>query len=294
MKFINHKYIKYFLAMCTIIVFSTRTQAQGSNTIFGEDPYTVAVISMVLIVLILVLLVAMYLLQILRTMVEKDAIKIATEKGLDYKPEPSPVANFWASLTDAVPIDQESTVVLDHNYDGIRELDNHLPPWWKWLFYITAVWGVVYMLAYHVFDTLPLQDEEYEIAMAEAAAFKSDNAVAEVSVDESNIAIATDAATLASGKTTYERNCVACHKAGGEGGIGPNLTDEYWLHGGSPQAVYNSIKNGIPDKGMIAWKDVLSPAKMSEVNSYIYTLRGTNPANAKAPQGEKHVEEATE
>ncbi|MFY0628528.1 MAG: c-type cytochrome [Reichenbachiella sp.] len=290
MKFINHKYIKPFLALCTILVFSTESHAQELDKVLGEDPYTVAIISMVLVVLLLVLLVAIYLLQILKTMVEKDAVKMANEKGVEYKPEPSPLATFWSGLTNAVPIEQESTVELDHNYDGIRELDNHLPPWWKWLFNITIVWGVVYMLVYHVFETMPLQDEEYEIAMEEAAAAVASSGASEVAIDESNITIATDAAILASGKTTYERNCVACHKAGGEGGIGPNLTDEFWLHGGSPLEVYNSIKNGIPDKGMIAWKDVLSPAKMNEVNSYIYTLRGTNPANAKEPQGDKYVE----
>lgn len=276
-------------------VFSSQAQSFGQSLSLSQEDLNMIVISMVLVVLFLVLLVAFYLLRILSIMVEADAQRKAEFKGVVYVKKPSQLATFWAGLTNAVPIEKEETIVLDHNYDGIRELDNHLPPWWTWLFNISIVFAVIYMLVYHVFDTLPLQVEEYEISIAEATAVAGNAGSAPVStIDESNIVFDNDPTVLAEGLKIYTMNCTPCHKAGGEGGIGPNLTDEYWKHGGSASNTYNSIKNGIPDKGMIAWKEVLSPAKIYAVNAYIYTLRGTNPANAKAPEGDKYVEVVAE
>lgn len=287
------KYIKGLGLCLTLLLTGHVSSAQSETLNLSNEETSMIVISLVLVVMVLVLLVAFYLLTILRVMVREDGIRRAKEKGIEYVEEPSMWSKFYAGLTDAVPIEEEATVELDHNYDGIRELDNHLPPWWTYMFYASIVFAVIYMFMYHVSGSLPLQTEEYEIAMAEAQA---NRAVADEgsSIDESNIVFSNDPAVLASGKTVYERNCVACHKGGGEGGIGPNLTDEYWLHGGSIQDIYNTIKNGVPDKGMIAWGDVLSPTKMNDVSSYIETLKGTNPPNAKAPQGELYKEEAKE
>ncbi|MEO9802167.1 MAG: cbb3-type cytochrome c oxidase N-terminal domain-containing protein [Reichenbachiella sp.] len=287
------KYIKGLGLCLTLLLTGHVSSAQSETLNLSNEETSMIVISLVLVVMVLVLLVAFYLLTILRVMVREDGIRRAKEKGIEYVEEPSMWSKFYAGLTDAVPIEEEATVELDHNYDGIRELDNHLPPWWTYMFYASIVFAVIYMFMYHVSGSLPLQTEEYEIAMAEAQA---NRAVADEgsSIDESNIVFSNDPAVLASGKTVYERNCVACHKAGGEGGIGPNLTDEYWLHGGSIQDIYNTIKNGVPDKGMIAWGDVLSPTKMNDVSSYIETLKGTNPPNAKAPQGELYKEKAIE
>lgn len=291
----NHfkTYIKRLGVCLMLLLTGPMTFAQAETSAMSLSLSTTEImIVLVLIVMLLVLLVAFYLLTILQVMVREDAIRKAKEKGVEYVEEPSIWSKFYLGLTDAVPIEKEGTIELDHDYDGIRELDNHLPPWWKYMFYASIVFAVVYLFMYHVSGSLPLQTQEYEIAMAEAQANMS---VAEEgsSIDEANIVFSDDAAIQTSGKTVYERNCVACHKAAGEGGIGPNLTDDYWLHGGSIQDTYNTIKNGVPDKGMIAWGDVLSPSKMNDVASYIYTLRGTNPANAKAPQGELYKEEAT-
>ncbi|WP_422359056.1 cbb3-type cytochrome c oxidase N-terminal domain-containing protein [Reichenbachiella sp.] len=283
------------LGVCLMLLLTgpmAFAQAESEIMSFSLNT-TELMIVLVLIVMLLVLLVAFYLLVILQVMVREDAMRKAKEKGVEYVEEPSAWSTFYAGLTDAVPIEKEATIELDHDYDGIKELDNHLPPWWKYMFYASIVFAVVYMFMYHVSGSLPLQTQEYEIAMAEAQANMSESEAGS-SIDESNIVFSDDPAVLASGKTVYERNCVACHKAAGEGGIGPNLTDEYWLHGGSIQDIYNTIKNGVPDKGMIAWGDVLSPTKMNDVASYIETLKGTNPANAKAPQGELYKEEAIE
>ncbi|MEO9967074.1 MAG: cbb3-type cytochrome c oxidase N-terminal domain-containing protein [Reichenbachiella sp.] len=285
------KYMKGLGIFLMLLITGHTSSAQSETFNLSGEETTMIVISLVLVVMIVVLIVAFYLLSILRVMVREDGLRRAKEKGVPFVEEPGMWSKFYASLTDAVPIEQESTVELDHNYDGIRELDNHLPPWWTYMFYASIVFAVVYMFMYHISGSLPLQTEEYEIAMAKAQS-NMKTAEAGSSIDESNIVFTDDPAVLNSGKIVYERNCIACHKAGGEGGIGPNLTDDYWLHGGSIQDVYNTIKNGVPDKGMIAWGDVLSPSKMNDVTSYIQTLRGTNPDNAKAPQGELYKEES--
>jgi len=147
----------------------------------------------------------------------------------------------------------------------------------------------VYVIAYHVTDTLPLQEKEYEIQMAEAAAAAEARLAANAEAggfDESALEYSDDPAILASGETIYQRMCAACHKADGGGSIGPNLTDNYWLHGATIQDIYRTIKVGVPDKGMISWESQLSPVQMRDVSSFIISLGGTNPPGAKGPQGD--------
>ena len=195
------------------------------------------------------------------------------------------------SLTDAVPIEEEASILLDHNYDGIQELDNNLPPWWKYGFYLTIVFAFVYLISYHVTGTSALQGKEYENEMAQAKLEvdeymkKSAN-----NVDENSVKLLTEASDLATGKDVFKASCAACHGQLGEGTVGPNLTDDYWLHGGSVQDVFKSIKYGWVEKGMKSWKEDLSPMQIAQVTSYIKSLKGTNPANAKAPQGDLYTE----
>lgn len=173
----------------------------------------------------------------------------------------------------------------DHDFDGIQEYDNDLPPWWKALFYVTIVFAVGYMLHYHVFKTGALQTEEYEMEMQQAALLAAKNAEDPNAV--TNYEVLTDAAALESGKSIYTANCAACHGAEGQGTVGPNLTDEYWLHGGDVNDIFKTVKFGVPSKGMVPWQGKLTKDQMLEVSSYILSLQGTNPANAKEPQGEK-------
>jgi cytochrome c oxidase cbb3-type subunit III len=196
---------------------------------------------------------------------------------------------IFSRLNDAVEMEQEEAILLDHSYDGIRELDNNLPPWWKYGFYITILVAVVYMINYHITKTSPLQAEEYRLSVAKAEAEiaeymknSADN------VDESSVKLLTDAAELASGKDVYMNNCAICHGKAGEGTVGPNLTDEYWLHSGGVQDIFKSIKYGWPDKGMKSWKGELSPKQIAQLTSYIKSLSGTNPPNAKEKQGEPY------
>jgi len=175
-------------------------------------------------------------------------------------------------------------LLADHEYDGIQELDNDLPPWWKWLFYITIVFGIIYLIKLWVFKSDDMnQNKEFEKEMADAANLPSQQAQSA----SFEIKQLTDATSIASGKEIFNKNCAVCHLADGGGLVGPNFTDDYWIHGNSMEQMYNVVTNGVLEKGMTPFKDQLSPKKRLEVLSYIITLHGTTPANPKAPQGEK-------
>lgn len=207
------------------------------------------------------------------------------------------LAAWWASLdkkvfTKAIPVEQEKDHLLDHDYDGIKELDNSLPPWWKYGFYFTIVVAVIYVLRFHVFHTGLSPDEEYDREMKIAAVQVEEyRKKAGETVDEKTVTMA-DAAGIAEGKKIYQASCFACHGGNGEGGVGPNLTDNYWLHGGSINDVFKTIKYGVPEKGMQAWEKTYSPSQLKNIASYVKSLVGTSPANGKAPQGEEYKEEA--
>ena len=175
--------------------------------------------------------------------------------------------------------------VLDHNYDGIHEFDNDLPPWWKYGFGFTIVFAFVYVGYYHLTTKNRLQVAEYETEMRQAALLVS--AGADDPTKLTTYLALTTAADLGSGKSIYTTNCAPCHGANAEGKVGPNLTDEFWLHGGEVNHIYKTIKYGIPSKGMVAWKGKLSGKQILQVTSYALSLQGTLPANAKPPQGEK-------
>lgn len=212
-------------------------------------------------------------------------------EAVAFKPEVAKKSWFWDNFNSAVSIEKEKDVLLDHDYDGIRELDNSLPPWWIYGFYLTIIVGVIYLYRYHVSHDGMSQQEEYvaDMTLGEeqklAYLAKSAN-----NVDENTITLLAEAIDIAKGKETYLKNCVACHLADGGGSVGPNLTDGYWLHGGSIQSIFKSIKYGWQEKGMKSWKDDLSPRQMQEVASFIVSIKGTTPAVPKAPQGELFIE----
>lgn len=200
-------------------------------------------------------------------------------------------SNIRQRLTASVPVEKEKDVLLDHDYDGITELDNQLPPWWKFLFYFTIVFAVVYMLYFHVFNIGNLQEEEYAAEVKQFEIQQTALQKTSVMINENTVTILTDAGSLFSGKEIFTKNCAACHGNYGEGLVGPNLTDDYWINGGSIKDIFRTIRDGVPEKGMISWKSQLNPKQMQEVGSYIKSLYGTNPPNAKPPQGEKYVEQ---
>jgi cytochrome c oxidase cbb3-type subunit III len=180
-------------------------------------------------------------------------------------------------------------VMAGHEYDGITEYDNDLPPWWKYGFYLTIVFGVAYFIHFHVTRGGELSQAEYQHEMAEAALLSAQLGANDDPNKPTDYQRLTAAADIDAGKTVFAQNCAACHGQSAEGKVGPNLTDEYWLHGGDVNKVYHTVKYGVQGKGMVAWKGKLSSKQMLQVASYILTLQGSKPAGAKAPQGEKET-----
>lgn len=215
-------------------------------------------------------------------------------KDIQQEVRVSLFAKFRQFVTRSTPIEKESEIMLDHDYDGIRELDNRIPPWFSWLFYVTIIFAVWYMIHYHVLGTGKLQAEEYEAEVQLAELKRAELIRTGAFINEETVTLLTEASDLQAGKAIYDANCVACHGQYGEGLVGPNLTDGYYVHGGGIKNVFKVVKYGVPAKGMIAWQSQLSPNQMQEVSSYIISLLGTNPPNPKAPEGEKWVEEVGE
>jgi cytochrome c oxidase cbb3-type subunit 3 len=175
----------------------------------------------------------------------------------------------------------------DHVYEGISELDNDLPTWYRFFFYVTILIAVAYLLRFHVYKTAPLQLEEYnnEFAVLELEDENSSDSVSiQLALAEEN-----KGPGLAEGKKIFARSCAVCHLSKGEGLVGPNLTDEYWTHGGSIDDLILVINEGVPEKGMVSWKNQLTQSNINNVAHYILSLQGTNPPNAKAPQGDKYT-----
>lgn len=195
---------------------------------------------------------------------------------------------FWEKMLSLKPLSAEKDVELDHDFDGIKELNNPIPVWFNFLFYGTIVVAFIYFLAYHVFDAAPLQAKEYETELKVAEVSKQEYIKkAGNLIDENSVTMLTDNAKIAEGAKVYTAKCAVCHGDKGEGKVGPNLTDEYWLHGGDVKSIFKTIKYGVPSKGMVAWQNSMNGAQMQELASYILTLQGTNPPGAKEPQGEK-------
>lgn len=223
----------------------------------------------------------------IRTIVKLLSAKPATKKLVEAIVRRS----FWEKFHNMASAEKEEEITLDHDYDGIKELDNNLPTWWKYGFYVSIVVAFVYMYYYHFGGggQSSLQEYAAEVqkgeADKEAYLAKSDN-----NVDENTVKLL-DAAGIAAGQVTFQNMCAACHAKDGGGGVGPNLTDEYWLHGGSLSDVFKSIKYGWADKGMKSWKDDFSPKQIAELSSFIKSLKGSTPAVPKEKQGELYTEE---
>ncbi len=192
------------------------------------------------------------------------------------------------TLKPKIMENHDDPLLMNHEADGIRELDNRLPRWWVWLFYLTTVFAVVYLGYYHVYGRLrpgkvKLSADEYLEEMAVGALLKS-NAMASFEAQIPTIEPSKDPVVVAQGKQLFLNYCSPCHRADGGGLVGPNLTDDYWIHGSNFTDNVRTIWNGVPEKGMITWKNSLKPKQVHEVASYIYTLRGTHPANPKPPE----------
>lgn len=267
----------------------------GDKPAIIEYPSLLILLGLVVLVLIAIEIIAKASNSILDQLMTPE--ERAEKERLENLPlsESAGYKKLMKMLTRSKSLEEEKDIELEHDYDGIKELDNDLPPWWVYLFYATIVFSVIYLGKYHLFGG----DNQYqeferamEVAQKQIEEYKK-NAPDLLTADQ--VVVLTDPADLAAGKIVYEANCVACHKADGGGSIGPNLTDEYWILGGDIKDIFHVISEGGRDgKGMVPWKQQISPSDIAKVASYILSLQGSNPPDAKEPEGEKFVRATVE
>jgi cytochrome c oxidase cbb3-type subunit 3 len=214
------------------------------------------------------------------------------EQELKQVKEPWSISKFWIKMNRLKSVEEEESLDIGHSYDGIRELDNATPPWFTVSFIATIIFAFVYMYRYHIAYSAPNQLQEYKMEVAQANADQKAYLASQGNlVDETSVTML-DAAGISAGKGLYTSNCVACHGAAGEGGVGPNLTDDYWLHGGSINDIFKVIKYGVVEKGMKAWQEDFSANQIAQLSSFIKSIHGTNPPGGKEKQGDLFSDKA--
>lgn len=276
------------LITLSLISISTGAFAAGDGKVtLTIDMWQLALYAALGISLLL-LYISMHLLSSVKKMESKvlgahDEAKRKYDEAFEKQP-------FWSRLFQLRPLSVERDALIDEDYDGIQELNNPTPPWFMWLFYLTIIFAVFYIFNYHILNISPLTDEEFrqEVAAAENTRkqFLKDNAI---DITEDNVKLS-NAAGIDKGAKLFAASCVACHGVKGEGTIGPNLTDNMWIHGGNLKEIFHTISEGVPAKGMVSWKSQLNPQQIADVASYVFTLRNS-PAKGKAPEGTPFVEE---
>lgn len=279
--------IAVLLSMISSSSFAqTATDAAASspapNSFGSWDVYLMLTVVLLLFVVVLVLVRTLFVLM----GIKKEAV-------LNADGTPSKVRTWFQRFNETVPIEEEDKLDLSHDYDGIRELDNKIPSWWSWAFFAGVFFSIIYIYRMFGSETLPNQFQELaqanEIAAQEKLEYLKKGAN---NVDENTVKML-DAAGIQEGAATYAKNCVACHGDKGQGGVGPNLTDDYWIHKGGIKDIFYSIKYGWAEKGMKSWKEDFSPMQIAQITSFVSTLKGTNPPGGKEKQGELYTEEAS-
>jgi cytochrome c oxidase cbb3-type subunit III len=250
----------------------------------GEGGYDLNAVMKVMLVITIVMIALVMWLTIIYS--EKNDIEGALFKA--------PFAKLNQMLNRSVPIEKEKDIMLDHDFDGIKELDNRIPPWFHALFWGTIVWSVIYLIVFHLVGNGQIQSNEYKAEIQQASFEREMLIKSGAFINEETVTAANDAATLSEGKEIFTKNCVTCHAADGGGIVGPNLTDDYWINGGGIKNVFKTIKYGVPAKGMISWQTQLDPTKIRAAASYILSLHGTKPAVPKTPQGDLWSEPKTD
>lgn len=269
------------------LFFLSQQMSAGNGT---NDKWTVAGLDMwiflfMMSVILVEGIIIATLLYTLNSLVKSEEGSIAQRVAKKDK-------NILELINASVEIEREGEIMMDHDYDGIKELDNNLPPWWKYGFYLTIVVAFIYLIHFHIAKTGDLQLTEYQKeidqAKVEVEAYMKESSG---NIDETNVKLLTGA-DVDAGKSIFQANCAACHGKLGEGGVGPNLTDDYWMHEGSFVGIFKSIKYGWPDKGMKSWKEDFSPLQIAQLSSFLKSIIGSNPPNGKAQQGELYKENA--
>ncbi len=281
------KPIALSLALLALTQYSFAQTAQTATTVVidnsAQQLSTIYFYSFIMVILIEITII-FFLLKAIRflTGIEK-------QQNLKTKKEDS----FWFKINKLKPLEEEASLDTGHSYDGIRELDNITPPWFTISFAATIVFALVYLYRYEIAHTAPNQFEEFEIEMRTAKIAQDSILKLEGNNIDENTVVLLSGVDIDAGKGLYVANCSACHGDKGQGGVGPNFADEYWIHGGSISDVFKSIKYGWVDKGMKPWKDDFSPKQIAQLTSYVESFKGTNPPNPKDKQGDLYVEKST-
>jgi cytochrome c oxidase cbb3-type subunit 3 len=219
-----------------------------------------------------------------------DAFNAASKRPTFFRID---LSKLWYKMNKFKSIEEEASIDTGHSYDGIRELNNVTPPWFIAGFVLSIIFGMIYMWRFHVVKSVPLQIEEYNISVTEAKIKQAEYLKTQANNVDENTVVVLGADGIAAGQALFAANCVACHGDKGQGAsVGPNLTDNYWLHKGGIKDIFKTIKYGWQEKGMKSWKDDFSPNQIAQLASFVHSLRGSNPAGAKEPQGELYTEGA--
>jgi len=286
-------YLLFTFILPVTALTQEKTAAVAAEVTSGNFHMEVLIGAFIITALI-ILLAAFAMLKAFKVVAEEIAhpkpyiqpVTIQPEEYEEWKDEKQAAPGIWTRLLGLKPLSEEKDIMLDHQFDGISELDNPTPAWFMWLFYSTIIFAFAYMMIYHVLDYGQLQDEEYAIEMAAAAAERTVFLASSANnIDETSVKNSKEPEVINAGKSVYATNCVACHGDKGQGLVGPNLTDPNWIHGGNVGSIFKTIKYGVPEKGMISWEKMLTPKQISDVSNYIISLKGSNPANGKAPEG---------
>jgi len=282
MKLIKNLSMKllYFLIFFLLSPMLVTIFAQGESGGIGEGYYNFIILLFVLLVVVTFIL--LFVFGMKEVPVEEE-LQLKTAKVTNKH-----LQKIKQFLTRSTPIEKETDILLEHEYDGIRELNNRIPPWFNYLFVGTIIFAVIYLFDYEIFETSPSQIEEYNMEIQTASLQKEELMKTGTFLDENSVTVLDDIASLNKGKEIFTTNCVACHRPDAGGLVGPNLTDDYWIHGGGIKNIFKTITNGVPEKGMISWKSQFNPKQIQEVGSYIISLYGTNPVNPKPPEGVKY------
>lgn len=277
--------------LSTAIAFTQGTTEVAATTAAPAKPgfslQDLTIIATMLLVFIVSFLI-IYQLMVMRNQMKRLQKQIANNDPKAILDEPTWMERFFERFVGLKPMEMEGELIMDdHEYDGIVELKNGMPPWLQAFFLVTVIFAVSYWTYYMVLKAGPDQYQEYQMQLDKAKKEKEErNKLFSNSIDENNVVLATDETELAQGKKLFIDNCATCHKDHGGGDSGPNLTDEFWIHGGGIKNVFLTVKTGFIEKGMPGWGDKLNPLQIQQVSSFVLSLQGTNPAGGKAPQGE--------
>jgi cytochrome c oxidase cbb3-type subunit III len=277
---INKKFIRNILSAMVLFLFQSSIALAQESTAATEGvlgPTYYKVLGVFFFVIIMAIIYAFFYFG-------TEEIRV-DETGIQKVVKVTVWARVRHSLTKAAPLDKEDEILMEDDYDGIKELDNMVPPWFNYIFYVTIIFAVYYLFNYEVFSKGKSQTDEYNAEMQAASIQRAELEATGAFVTEENVTRLIDASDIDAGKDIFKSNCVPCHGPDAGGVVGPNLTDKYWIHGGGIKNVFTTIKYGVPSKGMLSWQTQLNPKQMQQVASFVLSLQGSKPANPKEPQG---------